>query len=113
MIAIPFGASGIFTVQRWIRKRPPSSHSKLSRPLPGQGGPPGGLASIVHSPSSGSSSASIASSRRYTEGEQPHEAPDGRGAALDGELPAPPGLGRLFFFFFFFLVGCRGVWAGV
>src|SRR6266540_24915 len=58
MIAMPSGASGISTVHRSIRNVRPSSHSKLTRPPPGHGGPPGGVASIVHSPARASSRSS-------------------------------------------------------
>src|SRR4029079_2592446 len=52
--ATPSGASGRSTCQRWTRRGPPSNHSNVTRPSPGPGGPPGGVASIVHSPSSAS-----------------------------------------------------------
>src|SRR5262252_8902363 len=61
MIAIPLGASGRSTVQRSTRNAPPSSHSNRTRPSPGHGGPPGGVACIVHSPTKRSSALSIAS----------------------------------------------------
>src|SRR4051794_5032215 len=50
MIAMPSGASGMSIVHRSIRNVRPSSHSNLTRAAPGHGGPPGGPASIVHSP---------------------------------------------------------------
>jgi hypothetical protein len=56
MIAIPFGASAISTVERSITWAPESCHSKVARASPGQGSPPGGIASSVHSPINGSSS---------------------------------------------------------
>lgn len=56
MIEIPLGASGISTVERWTTWAPESCHSIVARASPGQGPPPGGIASSVHSPISGSSS---------------------------------------------------------
>ena len=61
MIAVPSGASGRSTVQRSTRNAPPSSHSNRTRPSPGHGGPPGGAAAIVHSPTKRSSALSIVS----------------------------------------------------
>src|ERR671917_1108119 len=54
MIETLSGASGISTVERATRCAPESCHSIVARASPGHGGPPGGLASRVHSPRSGS-----------------------------------------------------------
>src|SRR5215211_4480280 len=54
MTATPSGASGMSTCQRCTSSGAPSSQSKLIRAAPGHGGPPGGPASIVHSPTSAS-----------------------------------------------------------
>src|SRR5262249_37031041 len=59
MIAVPSGASGRSTVQRSTRNAPPSSHAKRTRPSPGHGGPPGGVATVFHSPTKRSSALSI------------------------------------------------------
>src|ERR671917_1217463 len=55
MIEMPSGASGMSTVERPTRCAPESCHSIVVRAPPGHGGPSGGLASRVHSPTSGSS----------------------------------------------------------
>src|SRR5215210_1372432 len=55
MIEMPSGASGISTVERSTRCAPESCHSIVARASPGQGGPSGGLASRIHSPTSTSS----------------------------------------------------------
>src|SRR5829696_4086304 len=55
------GASGISTVERPTRCAPESCHSIVARASPGHGGPSGGLASRVHSPTSGSSRFSASS----------------------------------------------------
>ena len=56
MIEIPSGASGISAVERSTRWAPESCHSMVDRASPGQGSPPGGIASSVHSPTSDASS---------------------------------------------------------
>src|SRR5688572_3385761 len=61
MIETPSGASGMSTVQRDTRCAPESCHSMVARASPGHGGPSGGLASSVHSPTSGSSRLSASS----------------------------------------------------
>ena len=58
---MPSGASGISTVERSSTNWLPSNHSKVARASPGQGSPPGGIASIVHSPIRTSSSFSACS----------------------------------------------------
>src|SRR5829696_6662444 len=55
MIETESGASGISAVERSTRCAPESCHSIVERASPGHGGPSGGLASRVHSPTSGSS----------------------------------------------------------
>src|SRR5829696_1781243 len=55
MIEMESGASGISTVERATRCAPESCHSIVVRASPGHGGPSGGLASRVHSPTSTSS----------------------------------------------------------
>src|SRR5881275_2037574 len=59
MTAVPSGASGRSTVQRWSKNAPPASHSNRTRASPGHGGPPGGQAAIVHSPTKRSSAWSM------------------------------------------------------
>src|SRR5215210_1480145 len=61
MIEMESGASDMSTVQRDTRCAPESYHSIVARASPGQGGPSGGLASRVHSPTSGSSRFSASS----------------------------------------------------
>src|SRR5215210_4339626 len=61
MIEMPSGASGMSTVERCTRCAPESCHSIVARASPGHGGPSGGLASRVHSPTSGSSRLSASS----------------------------------------------------
>ena len=61
MILIPLGASGISTVERSTRWAPESCHSMVARASPGQGSPPGGIASKIHSPTNGSSCRSASS----------------------------------------------------
>src|SRR5918992_367580 len=53
MIAIPSGASGTGTSQRWTRKRSPGSHSKRTRAPMSAGGVSPKPARILHSPTSG------------------------------------------------------------
>src|SRR5919112_5707925 len=55
MIEMESGASGISTVERSTRCAPESCHSIVVRASPGHGGPSGGLAWRVHSPTSTSS----------------------------------------------------------
>src|SRR3712207_4934887 len=61
MIEMESGASGISTVERAPRCAPESCHSIVACASPGHGGPSGGLASRVHSPTSGSSRFSASS----------------------------------------------------
>src|SRR5215203_5506455 len=61
MIEMELGAPGISTVERCTRCAPESCHSIVVRASPGHGGPSGGLASRVHSPTSGSSRFSASS----------------------------------------------------
>src|SRR5215212_8178240 len=62
MIEMPSGASSMLsTVERCTRCAPESYHSIVVRASPGHGGPSGGLASRVHSPTSGSSRFSASS----------------------------------------------------
>src|SRR5918997_3125916 len=61
MIETLSGAPGTSTVERCTRCAPESCHSIVARASPGHGGPPGGLASRVHSPTSGSSRLSASS----------------------------------------------------
>src|SRR5215210_3954925 len=61
MIEMLSGASGMSTVERATRCAPESCHSMVARASPGHGGPSGGLASRVHSPTSGSSRLSASS----------------------------------------------------
>jgi hypothetical protein len=56
MIEIVLGAAGISTVERATRWAPERCHAIVARASPGHGSPPGGIASSVHSPTSGSSS---------------------------------------------------------
>jgi hypothetical protein len=53
MIAIPSGASGIGTSQRWIRKRSPGNHSKVTWAPISAGGMSLKVATSLHSPTSG------------------------------------------------------------
>src|SRR5918992_1219604 len=53
MIAIPSGASGTGTSQRWTRKRSPGSHSKRTRAPMSAGGVSPKPARMLHSPTSG------------------------------------------------------------
>src|SRR5580700_8845839 len=59
MIAMPLGAAGWSTANRWMRKYRPSSHSKVVRPprwvvagVPGPNDPAANEASISHRPTS-------------------------------------------------------------
>ncbi len=54
MSAIPSGASGIGTSQRWIKNRFPGIHSKLMWAPASVGGMSLNVATIFHSPTSGS-----------------------------------------------------------
>src|SRR6266567_4193245 len=61
MIDTPSGASAKSMVDRSIRCIPESCHSNVHCPPPGHGGPPGGVASSVHSPTRTSSARSACS----------------------------------------------------
>src|SRR5919198_6727171 len=52
--ATPSGASGTSTCTRSIKRGAPSSHSNVTFPPPGHGGPSGGPAWMTHSPTSAS-----------------------------------------------------------
>ena len=54
MMAIPSGASGWSTSQRWIRKSRPGSHSKVARALEASAGSGANPAVMVHAPTNGS-----------------------------------------------------------